>query len=60
MTVTVSPLLEPLLESPKLNVYANQLKTYLDEEARRRNEFYDWISEDTKAEFITPNSLMVR
>lgn len=58
MTVTVPPLLEPLLKSPKLTVYANQLKTYLDDEVRRRQEFYDWISEDTKAEFINGEVIM--
>ena len=58
MTVPVSPLLEPLLKSPKLTIYADQLKTYLADEARRRDEFYDWITEDIKAEFINGEVIM--
>jgi len=52
MTITVSRPLEPLLNSPRLALYANQLQEYLDDEQRRREEFYDWITEDIKAEFI--------
>ncbi|MFQ5616065.1 MAG: Uma2 family endonuclease [Anaerolineales bacterium] len=39
-------------------MYANQLKTYLDGEARRRDAFYAWITEDIKAEFINGEVVM--
>ncbi len=52
MTITISPMLEPLLKSPKLNQYARELKHYLDEESHRRERFYEWLTEDVKAEFI--------
>ena len=52
MTIATAPVLEPLLKSPKLVIYTNQLQQYLDEERRKREAFYDWLTEDTKAEFI--------
>ena len=52
MTIATAPVLEPLLKSPKLVIYANQLQQYMDEERRKREAFYDWLTEDTKAEFI--------
>ena len=47
-----SPSLEPLLKSPKLSLYARAIQTYLDEEQEKRESFYDWLTEDIKAEFI--------
>lgn len=58
MTITTAPVLEPLLKSPKLLLYANQLQQYLDEEQRKREAFYDWLTEDTKAEFINGEIVM--
>lgn len=58
MTTTLTPLLEPLLKSPRLALYANQLKRYLDEESQRRDEYYDWLTEDVKAEFINGEVIM--
>ncbi|MEZ4660850.1 MAG: Uma2 family endonuclease [Caldilineaceae bacterium] len=52
MTVKIAPVLEPLLKSPKLTRYADQLQEYIQEEQQRRAAFYDWLTEDTKAEFI--------
>lgn len=52
MSVKVAPILEPLLKSPRLSLYANQLHAYIEEEQQRRAAFYDWLTEDTKAEFI--------
>ena len=52
MTEMVFPPLEPLLKSPKLSLYARAIQTYLDEEHERREAFYDWLTEDIKAEFI--------
>jgi Uma2 family endonuclease len=58
MTVATAPVLEPLLKSPKLVIYTSQLQQYLDEEERKRKAFYDWITEDTKAEFINGEIIM--
>ncbi|MBE7531248.1 MAG: Uma2 family endonuclease [Chloroflexi bacterium] len=44
--------LEPILKSPKLPLYARALQSYLDEEHYKRESFYDWLTEDIKAEFI--------
>ena len=52
MTEMVFPPLEPLLKSPKLSLYARAIQTYLDEEYQKRESFYDWLTEDIKAEFI--------
>lgn len=52
MTIATAPALEPLLKSPKLSIYTNQLQQYLAEERRKREAFYDWLTEDIKAEFI--------
>ncbi len=45
-------LVQDLLNSPRLSLYANQIQTVLNEEARRRQAFYEEITEDDKAEFI--------
>jgi Uma2 family endonuclease len=58
MTVITTPVLEPLLKSHKLSIYAKQLQQYIDEEQRKREAFYDWITEDTKAEFINGEIVM--
>ena len=58
MTVKTAPILEPLLKSPKLSLYARQLQDYLDEEQQRREAFYDWTTEDIKAEFINGEIVM--
>lgn len=44
--------LEPLLNSPQLPLYARALQSFLDEEYHKRESFYDWLTEDNKAEFI--------
>lgn len=58
MSVKTAPVLEPLLQSYKLPLYARQLQQYVDEEARKRAAFYDWLTEDTKAEFINGEIVM--
>lgn len=58
MTVKTAPVLEPLLKSPKLTLYADQLQQYLAEERHKRAAFYDWITEDIKAEFINGEIVM--
>jgi len=45
-------ILQPIIQSPKLPDYVEELKRILEEEERRRQEFYDWLDEDTRAEFI--------
>ncbi len=45
-------LLEELIHSPQLPQYYHQIGTLLAEEQRRRQEFYQTISESDKAEFI--------
>ena len=58
MRVKTAPVLEPLLQSPNLPLYARQLQQYMDEERHRREAFYDWLTEDTKAEFINGEIVM--
>lgn len=45
-------LLEQLIASPKLPQYAQQLQAVLAREALKRQDFYNQISENDKAEFI--------
>lgn len=45
-------ILQPILQSPKLPDYVEELKRVLAEEEIRRNEFYEWLDEDKRAEFI--------
>lgn len=44
--------LEPLLASPKLVIYYQQLDTVLNRERRKRQQFYDTMTEQQKVEFI--------
>ena len=50
--MTLSPTLTPLIKSHRLPLYSEQLATFLDAERKRRDDFYDWVTEDTRAEFI--------
>ena len=52
------PILDPLIRSPKLSLYMQQLQSLLSIEQRRRDKFYDWITEDIKAEFINGEVIM--
>ena len=45
-------ILQPILQSPKLLDYVEELKRVLEEEEKRRSEFYNWLDEDKRAEFI--------
>ncbi|MBA3649655.1 MAG: Uma2 family endonuclease [Chitinophagales bacterium] len=51
-------ILEPLINSPKLNEYVAELQNRLFEERDKRYAFYESISEDDKAEFINGNVIM--
>jgi Uma2 family endonuclease len=45
-------ILEPLVHSPKLSLYLEQLQGIVSDEQARRQRFYAEITEDQKAEFI--------
>ena len=45
-------ILEPLVSSPRLNLYLKQLQDIVNEENMKRQRFYEDIREDQKAEFI--------
>jgi Uma2 family endonuclease len=45
-------ILEPILHSPLLPDYVEELTNYLRLENEKRLAFYEWLDEDTKAEFI--------
>ena len=47
-----APLLEQLINSPRLPIVVQQLHNLLDDEAQRRAHFIDTILESEKAEFI--------
>lgn len=46
------PELRPLLRSPRLPFYTQQLQTLMETERARRERFYEEISEEQKVEFI--------
>jgi Uma2 family endonuclease len=48
----MEPLLEQLIQSPKLGLYARQIERILAEEQQKRHDFYNRITEEEKVEFI--------
>jgi len=52
MAIVKESLLEPLVKSPSLPLYYQRLGALLDAEQRRREQFYETITEEQKAEFI--------
>lgn len=48
----VDPIIEPLLRSSKLPVYVEELSAFLIDEQKKRQAFYEGLTEDVKAEFI--------
>ena len=50
--------LEPLIRSPKLPAYVQELATLLTSERERREKFYEELTEDIKAEFINGEVFM--
>ncbi|WP_254448571.1 Uma2 family endonuclease [Spirosoma rhododendri] len=50
--------LEQLMEIPNLPQLIEQAQRALREESRKRNEFYAWLKEDVKAEFINGHVVM--
>ncbi|MEP7107883.1 MAG: Uma2 family endonuclease [Ferruginibacter sp.] len=45
-------ILAPLIQSPILQEHFIKLKDYIKEEQQKRKDFYDFVTEDMKAEFI--------
>lgn len=45
-------ILKPLLNSAKLPAYVERLQRVLQEEEAKRRDFYEWLDEDKRAEFI--------
>lgn len=45
-------LIEPLIRSPRLPRLVDELRSYTEQEAARRQRFYDEMTEDRKMEFI--------
>lgn len=48
----IDPILQPILQSPHLPTYVRELQRMLLEEDQKRLDFYEWLDEDKKAEFI--------
>ncbi|GAB3998295.1 Uma2 family endonuclease [Spirosoma daeguense] len=44
--------LDQLLDAPNLKLLIQQAEVVLRDETRQRQQFYDWVNEDHKAEFI--------
>lgn len=51
-------LVKQLLQSPRLVGYFEEIKQILEEERKRRQQFYDTITEEQKAEFINGEIIM--
>src|SRR5215218_6476378 len=51
-------LLSPLVESPQLVLYVNELQAVLEAERARREQFYEDISPEDKWEFINGEVIM--
>lgn len=47
-----------LLDEPNVTFILKRVQDALDDEAERRKDFYDWIKEDQKAEFINGEIVM--
>lgn len=51
-TTTAATLAEQILERPDAAMLFDNLRRMLENERKRRQEFYEWVTEDVKAEFI--------
>jgi Uma2 family endonuclease len=58
ITLTENPTLAPLLDSPRLALYAQEMQRVLSQEADRRCAFYEELREDEKAEFINGEKIV--
>ena len=52
MNLAVDPILRPLLESSHFPTYMGILQQILIEEEQKRRDFYEWLDEDKRAEFL--------
>ena len=48
----MTSILENIVQSPKLKDHFEWLRNYIKEEQQKRKNFYDFVTEDMKAEFI--------
>lgn len=48
----VSPILQDIIHSPQLPKLVAELDAFLKAEKQKRQEFYEWLRDDMKAEFI--------
>ncbi len=54
----MNALLSPLVESPQLVLYVNELQAVIDAERARREQFYEDISPEDKWEFLNGEVIM--
>lgn len=47
-----------LLDAPDAQLIINRVQAMLDDEKKRRQEFYEWLQDDVKAEFINGEVIM--
>lgn len=47
-----------LLDAPDAQLILNQVQQELNEEKKRRHDFYEWLTDDVKAEFINGQVIM--
>ncbi len=47
-----------LLDAPDAQLIIDRVQTALNDEKKRRNEFYEWLQDDVKAEFINGKVVM--
>ncbi len=47
-----------LLDAPDAQLILNQVQQELNEEKKRRHDFYEWLTDDIKAEFINGQVIM--
>ena len=46
-----------LLDAPDAQLIINRVQKQLNDEKKRRDEFYEWLQDDVKAEFINGGCL---
>ncbi|GAB3541319.1 Uma2 family endonuclease [Spirosoma fluminis] len=51
-------LIAELFDAPDAQLIINRVQAMLDDEKKRRQEFYEWLSDDVKAEFINGEVIM--
>lgn len=50
--MTIDPIIAPLIHSPRLPAYLDELNAFYAVEKEKRQEFYEWLTDEVKAEFI--------